>query len=95
LPYSSLSPLQPALSQSPKVAEIAEMSKSTANFLHALAAVVVGNAIYFLVEKHLPVGAYHVPFHIDVGMVVDFFICLVVFGIIKTIAKKGSGSGKL
>jgi hypothetical protein len=62
------------------------MSKSTANFFQALAAVVLGNVIYFLLEKYLPVGARHVPFKIDVGMVVDFWFCLVVFGIIKTIA---------
>ena len=62
------------------------MSKSTANFLHALAAVVVGNALYFLVEKYLPYRAQHALFHIDLGMVVDFGFCLIVFWIIKTIA---------
>jgi len=62
------------------------MSKSTANFLQTLAAVVVGNAIYFFLEKHLPVAARHVPLQIDLGIVVDFWFCLVVFGIIKTMA---------
>ncbi|HXX28036.1 MAG TPA: hypothetical protein VEI99_06190 [Terriglobales bacterium] len=73
------------------------MSKSTANFFQALAAVMVGNAIYFLVEGYLPVRARHEPFKIDVGMVVDFWFCLVVFGIIKTIAgrKRASGAGKV
>jgi hypothetical protein len=72
------------------------MSKSTANFFQALAAVLIGNAIYFFLEKYLPVGARHVPFQIDVGIVVDFWFCLVVFGIIKTIAgrKRESTSGK-
>jgi ABC-type tungstate transport system substrate-binding protein len=61
------------------------MSKSIVNFLQALAAVVVGNALYFLVEKYLPAGARHTLFKIDLGMVVDLCFCLVVFGIIKTI----------
>jgi hypothetical protein len=63
------------------------MSKSSANFLHALVAVLAGNAAYFLLEKYLPVPARHVVFHFDLGMVVDFWFCLVVFGIIKTMAK--------
>jgi len=72
------------------------MSKSTANFFEALAAVVVGNAIYFFLEKYLPVGARHVPFQIDLGIAVDFWFCLVVFGIIKTMAgrKRPSTSAK-
>ena len=62
------------------------MSKSTANFLQALAAVLLGNAIYFFLNKYLPVGARHVPLQLDLGIVVDFCFCLVVFGIIKTMA---------
>jgi len=64
------------------------VSKSTANFFHALVAVLVGNGIYFLLEKYLPAHAHHSPFKIDVGMVVDFWFCLVVFGIIKTVAAR-------
>ena len=71
------------------------MSKSTANFLHALAAVVAGNAIYFFAEKYLPAAARHVRFKIDLGMVVDFWFCLVVFGVIKTIAGWKSRARKL
>jgi hypothetical protein len=61
------------------------MSKVTANFLQAFVAVVLGNALYFLVLPHLPWRAYHVPFHLDVGLVVDFWFCLVAFGVIKTL----------
>jgi len=64
------------------------VSKSTANFFHALAAVLVGNTIYFLLEKYLPARAHHSPFKIDLGMAVDFWFCLVVFGIIKTVATR-------
>jgi len=62
------------------------MSKSATNFLHALLAVLVGNATYFLLEKHLPVPARHIRFRTDLGTLVDFWFCLVVFGIIKTFA---------
>jgi hypothetical protein len=62
------------------------MSKGVTNFIHALVAVLAGNAAYFLLVKYLPPAARHVPFQIDLGLVVDFWFCLVVFGIIKTIA---------
>lgn len=62
------------------------MSKSATNFMHALAAVLAGNAVYFLLEKYLPVWARHVGFRTDLGTLVDFCFCLVVFGLIKTLA---------
>lgn len=62
------------------------MSKSAANFVHALVAVLGGNVLYFLLEKYLPARAHHIPLRIDLGMLVDFWFCLVVFGIIKTVA---------
>jgi hypothetical protein len=64
------------------------MSKAAANFVHALAAVLAGNAAYFLLMKHLPPQARHVPFQIDLGLLVDFWFCLVVFGVIKIVAKR-------
>jgi hypothetical protein len=56
------------------------------NFVHALVAVLAGNAAYFLLMPYLPPRARHVLFHIDLGLVVDFWFCLVVFGVIKTVA---------
>ena len=71
------------------------VSKSAVtNFVHALIAVLGGNAAYFLLMPYLPPGARHVPFRIDVGLLVDFWFCLVVFGIVKTVAKK-RGEAKL
>jgi len=32
----------------------------------------------------LPPGAKHAPFRMDLGLVVDLWFCLVVFGVIKT-----------
>jgi len=62
------------------------VSKSATNFVHALVAVLGGNAAYFLLEKYLPVRAHHAPFKFDLGMIVDFWFCLVAFGIVKTVA---------
>jgi hypothetical protein len=67
-----------------------------ANFLHALAAVLLGNAVYFLLLPYLPAPARHVAFRIDLGVGVDFWFCLVALGIIKTISwrRRGMGSEK-
>jgi len=62
------------------------MFKAATNFIHALAAVLAGNAAYFLLVRHLPPSARHVPFQIDLGLVMDFGLCLVAFGTIKTVA---------
>lgn len=70
------------------------MSKlAVANFLQALAAVLAGNALYLLLEPHLPPPARHVPPQVDLGMLVDFWLCLVIFGAIKTIAGGRSKPG--
>ena len=68
------------------------MSKSATNFMHALAAVLAGNAAYFLLEKQLPVQAQHIRFRTDLGTLVDFCFCLVIFGIIKAFASWREGS---
>ena len=56
------------------------------NFAHSLAAVIVGNLIYFFVMPDLPVAARHISRNFDLGMAVDFGFCLIVLGIIKAIA---------
>ena len=64
------------------------MSKSATNFLHALLAVIAGNALYFSVEKYLPPPARHVSFRTDLGTGVDFLFCLALFVIIKLLASR-------
>ncbi len=54
-----------------------------ANFVQSLAAVLAGNAAYFLLMPFLPLAARHVPFQMDLGLVVDGFLCLLAWGIIK------------
>ena len=50
-----------------------------------LIAVVAGNAIYFSIEKFLPPRAQHQPFQIDWGLAIDFWICVVCYGIVRLI----------
>jgi hypothetical protein len=54
------------------------------NFLQALFAIILGNVVYFLLVPSLPAIARHRPFRIDLGMVVDFWFCLVAYGLIRT-----------
>ena len=62
------------------------MSKSLVlvNLIQALVAIVLGNVVYFLLLPSLPPVARHHPFHIDLGMIVDFWFCLVAYGLIRT-----------
>ena len=62
------------------------------NFLQSLAAVLAGNLVYFLIMPYLPAAARHRPPHLDLGVLVDFWICLVFFGAIKTLTKWGKRS---
>ena len=62
------------------------------NFLQSLAAVLAGNIVYFLVMPYLPPAARHNPAHMDLGVIVDFWFCLVFLGAIKTFTKWGKRS---
>jgi hypothetical protein len=70
--------------------------KVVANFGQALLAVFAGNAAYFLLMPHLPPVARHTPFQMDLGLLVDFWFCLVALGVIKAAwgQKTGPEAGK-
>ncbi|MGB9490214.1 MAG: hypothetical protein WCA92_07090 [Terriglobales bacterium] len=53
------------------------------NFLDALAAVLAGNAVYFLLMPHLPRAMRHTLFVEDWGLIVDFAVCTVIFVAVK------------
>jgi hypothetical protein len=57
------------------------------NLLQALLAVVLGNVIYFAIARSLPPIARHRPFHMDLGAVIDFWFCLVAYGLIRTVRR--------
>jgi hypothetical protein len=54
------------------------------NFVESLAAVLLGNAAYLLLSPYMPAMARHAAFKLDLGMLVDFWFCVVAFGLIKT-----------
>ena len=68
---------------------MAAVSKSPVlvNFLQTLLAIVLGNVVYFLLVPSLPPAARHHPLRLDLGMVIDFWFCLVAYGLIRTARK--------
>lgn len=54
------------------------------NFLQALLAIILGNVVYFLLVPSLPPVARHYPYRIDLGTLIDFCICVVAYGLIRT-----------
>ena len=69
------------------------MSKpAKVNFVQSLIAVVAGNLLYFLLVPHLPPVARHNPMKFDLGVVIDFWFCLVFLGAIKTFWKRSEKS---
>jgi hypothetical protein len=57
------------------------------NFLQALLAIILGNVVYFALVPFLPPVARHHPFHMDLGIILDFWFCLVAYGLIRTARK--------
>ena len=57
------------------------------NLLQAFVAIVLGNIVYFVLLPSLPPAARHHPLRLDLGMVIDFFFCVVAYGLIRTARK--------
>ncbi len=57
------------------------------NLLQALLAIILGNVVYFALIPSLPPAARHHPFHLDLGLILDFWFCLVAYGLIRTARK--------
>lgn len=59
------------------------------NWLKALAAVLLGNLIYFFaVMPHVPEIGRHHPKRLDWGLALDFWVCLAIYGLIDLLARK-------
>lgn len=54
------------------------------NLLQALLAIILGNVVYFVLIPSLPSAARHRPLHLDLGLILDFWFCLVAYGLIRT-----------
>jgi hypothetical protein len=62
-----------------------------ANFWQSLVAILIGNGLYFLViSPHLPPAGQHRDFAIDLGLVIDFWVCLVIFGLLQLVLRRKS-----
>ena len=59
------------------------------NFFISLAAVVLGNAIYFLIMPHLPPAAQHRSLRLlpDLGLLIDFWACLACIGVLELLLR--------
>jgi len=52
-------------------------------------AVVVGNLLYyFVLMPHLPPAGRHHPDRLDLGLIVDFWLCVVLYGVIELVDRK-------
>ncbi len=50
-----------------------------------MVAILVGNGMYFALNPYLPEPARHHPFKLDLGTLVDFWLCLVVYGLMELV----------
>jgi hypothetical protein len=62
------------------------------NFVQSLIAVLAGNLVYSLLIPYFPPAVRHAPFKNDLGLAIDFWFCLVAFGIVKTVAARKRSS---
>lgn len=58
------------------------------NFAQALLAIILGNIVYFLLLPSLPLVARHHRFHVDLGLILDFGFCFIIYGFILRIARR-------
>jgi hypothetical protein len=59
------------------------MPLTRAKWIKFLVAILLGNALYFVLSPHLPPAAQHRAWTVDLGTVVDFWFCLLVYGLIE------------
>lgn len=59
------------------------MPLTRAKLIKYLVAIVLGNALYFALAPHLPPAAQHHSWTVDLGTIVDFWICLLVYGLLE------------
>jgi hypothetical protein len=59
------------------------MPLTRAKWAKFLIAILLGNALYFALSPHLPPAARHRSWTVDLGTVVDFWFCLLVYGLLE------------
>jgi H+/gluconate symporter-like permease len=57
--------------------------------LKYLIAIVLGNVIYFFaILPHVPPVGRHQPFRLDLGLLIDLWICVACWGVIELMARR-------
>lgn len=65
------------------------------NWLRALAAVLLGNLIYFAaLMRVLPPWLRHVPFRIDAGLLLDFVLCAAIYLLLGRFMQEAPPAGQ-
>lgn len=59
------------------------MHLTRAKWIKFLVAILLGNALYFALSPHLPPAAQHRSWTVDLGTVVDFWFCLLIYGLLE------------
>ena len=59
------------------------MTDKTSRWLKSLFAVLLGYALYYNLMPALPPAARHKPMELDIGILVIFWFCLFMYGIIE------------
>ena len=59
------------------------MTAQTGRWAKSLAAVSLGNLLYFYLLPSLPPPAQHQPMQLDLGVLVDLWFCLCMYGLIE------------
>ena len=58
-----------------------------------LLAVLAGNIIYLAIEPQLPNPLRHRMFQVDLGLAIDFLICVALYGLIRLALGSGAHRG--
>jgi hypothetical protein len=56
---------------------------TTRRWAEYLVAVLGGNIIYLAIEPQLPIPLRHRMFQVDLGLALDFLICVTLYGLIR------------
>ena len=59
------------------------MPLTRAKWIKFLIAILLGNGLYFALSPHLPPAAQHTSWTIDLGTLIDFWFCLLVYGLLE------------
>jgi hypothetical protein len=62
-------------------------------FAKALAAVLLGNLVYFGLMNYLPQALQHEPFQMDLGLAFDALICLGFYAVVEMLARRRKDTG--